>query len=1136
YSLLDGVGQIENYLERAKELGMKSMGITDHGNMFGAIEFYKAAKKVGIKPVIGMEGYISPETFDPNVKERKNFHLVLLAKNEIGYKNLVKLSSYGYIKGFYYKPCISKEFLKEHTDGIIALSACMAGEISQSILNEDKEEATDKIIEEYISMFGKENFYIEIQANGIDGQKDLNGKLINFAKRHEVEIVATNDTHYVMNGDHAIQDIFICIQTGAKINDYDRMKFESEELYLKSREQIMESFANFGDESLNDSFMHAINNTEIIAEKCNLEIEFGVFKFPKYDLPQNYNSIEEYLKTLVFEGLKKRYDFSIQIPEEIYKRADYELEVINKMGYAEYFIVVWDFISFAKNSKIPIGPGRGSAAGSLIAYALGITEVDPLEYNLIFERFLNPERVSMPDIDVDICQERRQEVINYVIQKYGSDHVAQIITFGRMKARAAVRDVGRVLDVPLSKIDKLAKLLPAFDSIEKSIKTNSEVAKIYTEDFEIQKVLDFAKRMENTVRHASIHAAGVVITGMPLTDIVPLYSDNKGLSVSTQYQMKEVEELGILKMDFLGLRNLTILQRAIDIVRETKNIEIILNKISLNDEKVYQMISHGDTSGVFQLESSGIRKLLIKVRPDKFSDIIAILALYRPGPLGSNMVDDFIDCKNNGKKIVYPHESLEEILKETYGVILYQEQVMKIATTMAKFSLGESDNLRRAMSKKDFRIMENNRKIFIDRSVENGYEEKKAEEVFNLIDSFAGYGFNKSHSAAYGLIAYWTAYFKANFMTEYYAAIMTSMGQVEDIAFYIDDAKSHKVKILPPDVNSPVHGFKVNDNMIVFSISAIKNIGDVFVEKLIFEREKNGAYKTFEEFVTRTKKIGLTKKILSSLIYSGALDSVEGNRKQKIEGMEKILIFADRAQREDDIQQMNLFGEGKNILNKFSFPNVSEYSMEEILDFEKEYLGFYLSAHPLDSYKNLIQVYSLQNISDLSDEKFSQHVKSYGIIRTLKKIVTKKESKIMVTFTLEDYISSIQVTVFPREYEKFMDKIQIGKIVMVEGNIQVDYFNGNETNKLLLKNISLLDELESDTKYKCYVLIQEDDKDKFNKLKEILEMHQGKTPLVFAINSGEEKEVRPSKYKVACSKLFISKVAELIGLEKIIIK
>ncbi|WP_300394143.1 DNA polymerase III subunit alpha, partial [Fusobacterium sp.] len=739
YSLLDGVGKIDDYLKRAKELGMKSIAITDHGNMFGAIEMYKKAIKNGIKPIIGIEAYVSE--FEMEKKEGRNFHLILLAKNEKGYKNLMKISSEAYIRGFYYKPRIDKEYLKLHNEGIICLSACMQGEISRRIIDKESEENIEKAINSYIDIYGKEDFYIEVQSNGIQGQSELNKKLSELANKNGLKLVATNDTHYVNKGDHTLQDIMICIQTGARVSDEKRMRIETEELYLKSREEMIDS--------LGEEYLEAIDNTIEISNKCNLSIDFGTFKFPYYKLPTCVKNIEEFLRKLVYLGLEERYPSGLT--EKMLERVEYELSVINKMGYAEYFVVVWDFINYAKEKGIPIGPGRGSAAGSIISYALKITDLDPIKYNLIFERFLNPERVSMPDIDIDICQERRQELINYVTEKYGTDKVAQIITFGTLKARAAIRDVGRVLDIPLSKIDKVAKLIPFNFSIEAALKNIPELNKLYTTDKEIETVINISARIENKIRHTSIHAAGIVITKDSLDETVPLYSDKDNV-ISTQYQMKELEELGLLKMDFLGLRNLTNIQRAIDYIEQDTKEKIILHDIPLNEKEVYEMLSKGDSLGVFQLESSGIRRILIKLKPDRFEDIIALLALYRPGPLGSGMVDNFINCKNGREEIKYPHDSLKEILQETYGVILYQEQVMKIANVMADYSLGEADLLRRAMGKKKAEIMDENREKFISRSILKGYSEEKATEIFDLIDKFAGYGFNKSHSAAYALI------------------------------------------------------------------------------------------------------------------------------------------------------------------------------------------------------------------------------------------------------------------------------------------------------------------------------------------------------------------------------------------------
>ena len=926
YSLLDGVGKIDDYLKRAKELGMKSIAITDHGNMFGAIEMYKKAIKNGIKPIIGIEAYISE--FEKEKKEGRNFHLILLAKNEKGYKNLMKISSEAYINGFYYKPRIDKEYLKNHNEGIICLSACMQGEISRRILDREPEENIEKAVTSYINIYGKDNFYIEIQGNGIEGQKELNKQLAALAKKNNIKLVATNDTHYVQKGDHTLQDIMICIQTGAKISDEKRMRIETEELYLKSREEMIES--------LGEEYIEAVDNTAEISSKCNLNIDFGTFKFPYYELPTCAKNIEDLLRRLVYLGLENRYPSGLT--EKILERAEYELSVINKMGYAEYFVVVWDFITYAKQKRIPVGPGRGSAAGSLVSYALKITDLDPIKYNLIFERFLNPERISMPDIDIDICQERRQELIDYVTEKYGMDKVAQIVTFGTLKARAAIRDVGRVLDIPLSKIDKAAKLIPFNYSIDTALKNIPELNKLYTTDKDIKNVIDISSRIENKVRHTSIHAAGIVITKDPLNETVPLYCDKDNV-ISTQYQMKELEDLGLLKMDFLGLRNLTNIQRAVDYIEADTGKKIILHDIPLNVKEVYDMLSKGDSLGVFQLESNGIRRILTKLKPERFEDIIALLALYRPGPLGSGMVDNFINCKNGREEIKYPHESLKDILQETYGVILYQEQVMKIANIMADYSLGEADLLRRAMGKKKAEIMDENREKFISRSVAKGYSEEKATEIFDLIDKFAGYGFNKSHSAAYALIAYWTAWLKKMYPKHYYAALMSSeISHIENIAVYVEDAKNHEVKLKFPDINNAASKFKVDSNGIIFALSAIKNVGEKVAEGIKKEYDDNGEYKTFDDFIFRTKQFGMNKKAVEALIYSGALDGVPGNRKEKIESLGKALEFATKRLKEDEIQQMNLFGEAKSSINGFSLVKTEDYSMDEKLEKKKNFL------------------------------------------------------------------------------------------------------------------------------------------------------------------------------------------------------
>lgn len=1124
YSLLDGVGKVDDYLKKAKELGMRSIAITDHGNMFGAIEMYKKAIKNGIKPIIGIEAYVSE--FEMERKDGRNFHLVLLAKNEKGYKNLMKISSEAYIRGFYYKPRIDKEFLKEHSEGIVCLSACMQGEIPRRILDRESKVQIDEAVHKYIDIFGKEDFYIEVQGNGIEGQRELNQKLAELAKEHGLKLAATNDTHYVNKGDHTLQDVMICIQTGAKLSDEKRMRIETDELYLKSRDEMIAS--------LGEEYTEAVDNTAEISGKCNLSIDFGSFKFPYYQVPTCVKSIEEFLRKLVYKGLEDRYPSGLT--EKMVERVEYELSVINKMGYAGYFIVVWDFINFAKSNRIPIGPGRGSAAGSIVAYALKITDLDPIKYNLIFERFLNPERISMPDIDIDICQERRQELIDYVGQKYGNDKVAQIITFGTLKARAAIRDVGRVLDIPLSKIDRAAKLIPFNFSIEMALKNIPELYKLYTTDKDIENVINISARIENKIRHTSIHAAGIVITKDPLSETVPLYCDKDDV-VSTQYQMKELEDLGLLKMDFLGLRNLTNIQRAVDYIEADKGEKIVLHDIPLNVKEVYDMLSEGDSLGVFQLESRGIRRILTKLKPDRFEDVIALLALYRPGPLGSGMVDNFINCKNGREEIKYPHESLKDILKETYGVILYQEQVMKIANVMANYSLGEADLLRRAMGKKKIEIMDENREKFIFRSVENGYTEEKATEIFDLIDKFAGYGFNKSHSAAYALIAYWTAWLKRMYPKHYYAALMTSeISHIENVAVYVEDAKKHGVKLMFPDINNAASKFKVADDGVVFALSAIKNVGEKVAEGIKKEYDNNGEYKTFDDFVFRTKQYGINKKAIEALIYSGALDGLPGNRKEKIESVTKAVDYAGKRLKEDEIQQMNLFGGAKSDVTGFSMARTEDYTMDEKLEKEKEFLGFYFSAHPLDKYKEILEVYKADKIQDILDEGEDKAVKVFGILRDVKKIVTKKSGEVMAVFELEDYFSRISGIIFPRDFSRNITAFIEGKVVCVSGNVQTDYFNGTESRKIAVRDVVDVDNLFEQRGYKVYILVKDDDRGKIPKLKNIIQFYKGETPLSLAVKTDTEKKVVKTNSFVSPTKDFIKDVINLMGEGSIIIK
>lgn len=1116
YSLLDGVGKLDEYIDRAKELGMEAMAVTDHGNMFCAAEFYKKAIKKGIKPIIGMEAYLSEG--DAEEKSSIIYHLVLLVKNETGYKNLVKLSSYAYTKGFYYKPRIDKKMLKKHSEGLIALSACMKGEIPQYIIQGENEKAKDSL-KEYLEIFDKDDFYIEIQANGIVEQDILNEKLYKFAEENKVKTVATNDVHYVHQGDDVLQDIMICLQTGAKINDINRMKIDTDELYFKSKEQMLQKLNKYND---------AILNTVEIARKCNLNMEFGVFKFPDYKIPENEKSIETYLRTLVYQGIIKRYK-TIE-NKDIINRVEYELGIINKMGYAGYFIVVWDFVKYAKDNGIPVGPGRGSAAGSIVSYLLDITTLDPIKYNLIFERFLNPERISMPDIDIDICQERRQEVIKYVIEKYGQERVSQIITFGTLKARAAVRDVGRVLGIALNKIDKTAKLIPAKDDLETALKDVAELREMYTKDPEIQKVIEYSIRLEGKVRHASIHAAGVVISKNPLDEEVPLYADNKTSVVSTQYQMKELEEIGLLKMDFLGLKNLSILKRAVEYIKQNRNIDIDLDEINIDDENTYRLFQKGDTYGVFQLESDGIKKLLMRMIPDKFEDIIAILALYRPGPLGSGMVDDYINVKHNKIPAKYMHPMLEDVLKETYGVILYQEQVMKIANVMANYSLGEADLLRRAMGKKNFDIMEENKNKFIERSIKNGVKEEIAAEIFSLIDKFAGYGFNKSHSAAYALIAYWTAYLKANYSVEYFAALMSSENNnMDKLAVYIDEAKKNKIEVLLPDVNYSYSEFKVEENKIRFGISAIKNLGENMALAVVKERERKGQYKTYEEFVYRMKKQGLNRKHLEAFIMAGALDSIDGNRKQKYEMIDNVLEIAlKKIEKENDIRQ-TLFSEMKSMVLEFNFPNIDDFSKDEKLKGEKEYLGLYFSGHPMDKYKMKLEKFKLDDIIEI-EEKMPKKVKIAGVVRELNKKVTKS-GQVMADFKLEDYKGSIKIIVFPNNYMEFSYLLLENALVFVEGDTSIDSFGNTEEVKIIAKNIKNIDEIEEISNFKVYILLDDNNFSKSIELKKILKKHLGKHQTFLALKKDGKKSIikLDREYWIEPSEAFFEEVEKLLG-------
>lgn len=1118
YSLMDGVSSVDRYLEKAKKLGMKAIAVTDYCNMFCAIEFYKKAKSMNIKPIIGIEIVV----IENENNYENSYSLVLLAKNYEGYKNLVKITSEAYRNISHNRLKISKGILKKYKSNLIALSSSYVGELANAILLNKSDNDLKAILDEYIDIYGKENYFLEIQAIDSEDQRKINEKLYELSEKYGIEMLATNYVHYVNKGEHDLQDIVICIQNGTKIKDKNRKGLKAKDLYMKSEAEM---FASLG-----KKYEKAIKNTTYVASLCDVEIKFGELQFPYYEVPKEYGDMDEYLKIICYTNLKKLYGNNIT--EEILKRMDYELSIINRMGYSGYFIVVWDFINYAKRRNIPVGPGRGSAAGSLVSYALGITMIDPMKYNLLFERFLNPERISMPDIDIDICRERREELIDYVVQKYGREKVAHIITFGRMKAKAAIRDVGRVLDVGIKKIDKLAKLVSATLPLEKTLKESVEVAKLYTSDIELQKVIDISIKLENKVRHTSTHAAGILITKENLDELIPIYLDEKEAVIATQYQMKELEELGLLKIDFLGLKNLSNIQRTVDYIKKDKNIDIDLYSIPLDDKKVYRALGKGDTTGVFQMEAMGFRKILKRLKPDKFEDIVAMLSLYRPGPLQSGMVEDFLNAKNGLSEIKYPHTSLENILRETYGVILYQEQVMKIASYMANYSLGEADLLRRAMGKKNFEIMRENRDKFVKRSIENNYSKEKAEEIFDLIDKFAGYGFNKSHSVSYAMISYWTAYLKVNYPQYYYAAVLTSeIMEVDDVAYYFNDAREHNIKIYPPNVNKPSTNFEVKGDGIIFSLAAIKNIGVNLAEKICIDLKENGKYTSLDDFVMRNKKNGLNKRSLEALILSGALDEIKGNRKEKFLSVDKVLDYCIKKIKLDEIQQMNLFGGAKRVIDSFNLEITEDYSSDEKLEKEKEFLGFYLSSHPLDKYEEIISLYSLKKLSEYHKTN-GEKIISFGIINSFKRIITKKEEK-MALFNLLCYDEAIPCIAFPRIYENFQREIMDKNFVYVEGRIQQDEFRGEVIEKLVINNILLLSELIKNPKAKLYILIEPEDSSKYSRLKELLNSNKGNTKVIFAIRNRESKSIKEIKQGVKLSSEFIKDLISLMSIEKL---
>ncbi|HHX96440.1 MAG TPA: DNA polymerase III subunit alpha, partial [Clostridia bacterium] len=1088
YSLLDGVSKIDDLFTQVESLGMKAVAITDHGVMYGVIDFYKQAKKRGIHPIIGCEVYLAPRSrFDRVVGvDDSPFHLVLLAENNQGYQNLLRLVSAAWLEGFYYKPRVDWELLKKYGEGLIALSACLAGEIPSLLLANKKEAALEKALF-YQDVFGKNNFYLELMDHGLENQPEVNQGLIQISKQTGIPLVATNDVHYLRREDAHIQDVLLCIQTGKTLTDETRMRFETDEFYLKPASEMQ---LLFGD------YPQALKNTVLIAERCQVDIAFGENHLPPFQVPKGFN-VDTYLRKLAEAGLVKRYG---ETTTEAKARLDFELEIIKNMGYSSYFLIVWDFIRFAKRQGIFVGPGRGSAAGCLVSYCLEITDVDPLKYGLLFERFLNPARVSMPDIDIDFCFERRGEVIDYVMQKYGEERVAQIITFGTLAARAAIRDAGRAMNIPLSLVDKIAKMVPPEPgmTLARALEVAPELAEIVQTEPQVKKLLDIAQSLEGIPRHAGTHAAGLVIAAEPLVNYVPLQRTAEGL-VCTQFAKETIEEIGLLKMDLLGLRTLTVINNAVSMVRESKQVDLDLTKIPLDDPLVYDLLSRGDTIGVFQLESSGLRALLKDLKPANFEDVIALVALYRPGPLGSGMVDDFIKRRHQEVEISYLHPLLEPILKNTYGVIIYQEQVMRVASDLAGFSLGEADLLRRAMGKKQPEVINSLRKKFIAGAISRKIPGKTADQIFDLLEYFAGYGFNKSHSAAYALLAYQTAYLKAHYPVEFMAALLTSVIETKDrVPFYIEECRQKGIEILVPDVNESLEHFTVNGKKIRFGLAAIKQVGHQAIQAILTER-KQGPFLSLPDFCERVDLTYLNRRALENLIKAGAFRSLHPSTAQLLAVLEACYAQGLAWQEQQNSKQLSLFdldGLERPQTMVITFPEVREFTSKEILQMEKEVMGLYLSGHPLSEYRGLLQQKKCTIIEELNLEWDRKWVTLGGIITTLKRTITRK-GQTMAYFTLEDLTGSLEALIFPSNYLKLNKFLAEDLPVLVEGRLNFQ----EDQPKIMVDNLKPLDDLvnleETKSSSKLYLKIAPvySERQIWEKLAPLVETYTGDTPL-----------------------------------------
>lgn len=1135
YSLLDGSNKIKEYVKRVKELGMDSAAITDHGVMYGVIDFYKAAKEAGIKPIIGCEVYVAPNSrFDKELTggEDRYYHLVLLAENNEGYQNLMKIVSKGFTEGYYYKPRVDMEVLNKYHNGIIALSACLAGEVARYISKGLIEEAKKAAIK-YRDCFGKDNYFLELQDHGIPEQRSVNTSLLNISRELDIPLVATNDVHYTYAEDEKPHDILLCIQTAKKLTDTDRMRYEGGQYYVKSEEDMKALFPYAWE---------AVENTQYIADRCNVEIEFGVTKLPKFEVPAGYDSWG-YLNELCYEGLKERY------PNDdgtLKNRLAYELSVIQKMGYVDYFLIVWDFINYARNENIPVGPGRGSAAGSIVSYCLHITNIDPIKYQLLFERFLNPERVSMPDIDIDFCFERRQEVIDYVGRKYGADKVVQIVTFGTMAAKGVIRDVGRVMDLPYSYVDGIAKMIPneLNITIARALELNPDLKKMYGEDEQLHTLIDMCQKLEGLPRHTSMHAAGVVICQKSADEFVPLSRGSDG-SITTQFTMTTLEELGLLKMDFLGLRTLTVIHNAIYNIEKTNHKLLDMDKIDYSDSKVLASIGTGKTDGIFQLESGGMKNFMKELKPQCLEDVIAGISLYRPGPM--DFIPKYIKGKNSGQEITYLCPQLEPILSPTYGCIVYQEQVMQIVRELAGYTMGQADNIRRAMSKKKQYVIDAQRKSFvygneeenIKGCVANGISEEVANQIYDSMVDFAKYAFNKSHAACYAVVSYQTAWLKYYYPVEYMAALLTSVidnpGKVSE---YILSCRGLNISILPPDINQGESGFSVSDGAIRYALTAIKGVGRPVIESIVTERKQLGDYKNLEDFISRNTEHDLNKRVIESFIKAGAFDHLGGTRKQFMSIYIRILDRIQNNKKNNMAGQMSLFelvsDEEKENFD-IKMPDIGEYPKEMKLAFEKEVLGIYVSGHPLEEYEaiwrknisNITSDFYLDTETSQMNVRDGENVIIGGII-TEKKIKYTKNDQVMAFITIEDLAGSVECIVFPKVYQKSSECLNEDNKVFVKGRVSAEE---EKDGKLICESVQLFDEVKKE------IWIKFPDKAECDRnegeLLSILSESDGRDGVVLYIENPKMIKRLPPNKNVHADQMLISQLAKKYGEQNI---